>query len=101
GRASALALVKEGARVAIAARTAGPLEETARELRAAGGEVLETTVDVAIPEDLERWHAATVERLGAPSLLVTNTGGPPAGHLQQRAGGAPRAPHGRTPPPPL
>src|SRR5262249_18253064 len=42
-----------------------------------------TVVAAARPEDLERWHAEAVERLGAPSLLVTNTGGPPAGQLEQ------------------
>jgi NAD(P)-dependent dehydrogenase (short-subunit alcohol dehydrogenase family) len=27
-------------------------------------------------------HAATVERLGHPALVVTSTGGPPAGHFE-------------------
>jgi len=83
GRAIALALVGEGARVSIGARTPGPLAETEQALRAAGGEVLAMQVDVSRAEDLERWHAATVDKLGAPSLVVTNTGGPPAGELEQ------------------
>ena len=82
GRAIATALVGEGAQVSIAARSPGPLAETEQALRAARGEVLAMTVDVGKPEDLERWHAATVEKLGAPALLVTNTGGPPVGHLE-------------------
>jgi len=83
GRAIATALVAEGARVSIGARTAGPLAETEQALRAAGGDVLAMPVDVGKPEDLERWHAATVERFGAPALLVTNTGGPPVGSLEE------------------
>ena len=79
GRAIATALVKEGARVSICARSPVPLDETARALRAAGGDVVTTVVDVSRAEDLARWHAATVDKLGAPALLVTNTGGPPAG----------------------
>ena len=79
GRAIAAALVAEGARVSICARSSGPLDETARALRAAGGDVLATVADVSRADDLARWHAATVDRLGAPALLVTNTGGPPAG----------------------
>jgi 3-oxoacyl-[acyl-carrier protein] reductase len=79
GRAIAAALVAEGARVAICARSAGPLAETEAALRAAGGDVFALAVDVSQPDEIARWHAATVEKLGAPSLLVTNTGGPPAG----------------------
>ena len=81
GRAIASALVAEGARVSICARSGGPLAETEQALRAAGGEVLATAADVTRPEELERWHAATVERFGAAALVVTNTGGPPAGYF--------------------
>jgi 3-oxoacyl-[acyl-carrier protein] reductase len=83
GKAIAVALVKEGARVSIAARSAEPLAATERELRAAGGDVLALQVDVTRAEDLERWHAATVEKLGAPALVVSNSGGPPAGQLEE------------------
>src|SRR5262249_57342148 len=83
GKAIAAALVKEGARVSIAARSAEPLAATERQLRAAGGDVLALPVDVTRAEDLERWHAATVERFGAPALLVTNTRAPPAGRPPQ------------------
>jgi 3-oxoacyl-[acyl-carrier protein] reductase len=83
GRAIATALVAEGARVSIAARSPGPLEDTQQALRLAGGEVLAMPVDVSRADDLERWHAATVAQLGAPALLVTNTGGPPPGLFEQ------------------
>lgn len=82
GRAIAAALVGEGARVSICARSAGPLAQTEEALRAAGGEVFAMAVDVSQPDDLARWHAATVERLGHPALVVTNTGGPPAGYFE-------------------
>lgn len=83
GRAIATSLVAEGARVSICARSPGPLEETEAALRRAGGDVLAMAVDVTQPDDLARWHATTVSRLGAPSLLVTNTGGPPTGQLEE------------------
>ena len=83
GRAIAAALVREGARVSICARSEGPLADTAQALRAAGGDVLATAIDVSRADELERWHAATVAALGAPALVVTNTGGPPAGQLEQ------------------
>jgi 3-oxoacyl-[acyl-carrier protein] reductase len=83
GRAIATALAAEGARVSIGARSPGPLAEVEEALRGAGADVLAMPVDVGKPEDLERWHAATVERFGAPALVVTNTGGPPVGQLEQ------------------
>ncbi|MEO7735747.1 MAG: SDR family oxidoreductase [Kofleriaceae bacterium] len=83
GRAIATALVREGARVSICARSAGPLDDTAQALRAAGGDVLAVPVDVTQPDELARWHAATVERLGEPALLVTSTGGPPTGLFEE------------------
>ena len=82
GLAIATALVNEGAHVSIAARAAGPLADAEQALSAAGGQVLAMPADVSKPEELERWHAATVDRFGAPALLVTNTGGPPVGQLE-------------------
>jgi 3-oxoacyl-[acyl-carrier protein] reductase len=84
GRAIAAALVREGARVSIAARTERTLADTERELLAAtpGAEVLAVPVDVTRADDLARWHDLTRERFGDPALLVTNTGGPPAGLFQ-------------------
>jgi 3-oxoacyl-[acyl-carrier protein] reductase len=82
GRAIAAALVREGARVSICARSAGPLAETEQALREAGGEVLAMTIDVSQPEELARWHAGTVAQMGHPALVVTSTGGPPAGHFE-------------------
>jgi len=83
GRAIATALVREGARVSFCARTREALVETEAALRAAGGDVLATQADVSRADDLTRWHAATVEQLGVPLLVVTNTGGPPTGQLEE------------------
>lgn len=91
GRAIAVALVREGARVSVCARSAGPLAEVEQALRAAGGDVLAMAVDVTQADDLARWHAATVERFGAPALVVTNTGGPPAGLFEELTDDAWRA----------
>jgi 3-oxoacyl-[acyl-carrier protein] reductase len=38
-----------------------------------------SVADVASAEAIEAWHSATVERFGGVDLLVTNSGGPPAG----------------------
>jgi 3-oxoacyl-[acyl-carrier protein] reductase len=80
GRASALALAREGARVTVCARTQAELDATAAEIRAAtGAEVLAVAADITEAADIERVVAATLERFGALDVLVANSGGPPVG----------------------
>ena len=74
GRGAALAMSREGARVAICARSPGPLEATAAELP---GEVLAIPADVTEPDAPQRLVDATVERFGALHIVVGNAGGPP------------------------
>ncbi len=75
GRAIAVALAREGARVAISSRSSERLEEAAREI---GG----ATAFVADTSDLERLASLPGEvaaELGPVEILVANTGGPPMG----------------------
>lgn len=77
GRGIAEALVREGARVALASRSRERLERTAAEID--GGETAIFEADTA---DLERMAALpgeVAEALGPVQILVTNTGGPAAG----------------------
>jgi 3-oxoacyl-[acyl-carrier protein] reductase len=76
GRASAQALVDEGASVAINGRDPERLRATATEL---GGAVLALPDDVTEPDAPRRLVEATVERFGALHVLVGNAGGPPKG----------------------
>lgn len=74
GRGVAAALAREGARVAISSRSRERLEEAASEIGA--------TPFVADATDLERLARLPLEvaeELGRVDILVTNTGGPPAG----------------------
>lgn len=81
GRAAALALAREGCRISICGRDPDALEEARTELAACApdGTVLARPCDVAREADLEAWHQATTEAFGGVDILVTNTGGPPAG----------------------
>ena len=81
GRASAEALARDGFQVAICARGAEALAETADAIERAGGEVLALPADVSRREDVERVIAATVARFGGLDVLVTNSGGPPSGRF--------------------
>ncbi len=76
GRGIAEALAREGARVALSARSADALDELAGEL---GSGARSFPADTG---DLERMSALPVEvsdALGPVEILVTNTGGPPLG----------------------
>jgi 3-oxoacyl-[acyl-carrier protein] reductase len=80
GRASALALAAEGARLAISARDEGALEKAAGEIRAAtNGDCLAVPLDVADGEAIEAAAARVVDGLGPVDVLVANAGGPPPG----------------------
>jgi 3-dehydrosphinganine reductase len=78
GRATALALVRAGAHVAIVARGEERLRETAEALRAAAGDseprVTWAVADVARPEAASAAVTACVDALGGLDLLVNNAG---------------------------
>jgi len=74
GRATALKLAKEGARVAICARRQEPLDRASAELRKAGAEVLAVSADMSKSADIERFMKAVVERFGRVDILVNNAG---------------------------
>lgn len=82
GKASALALAREGARVTICARTAGDLAATAAEIRQeTGTEVLAVPADLTRAADIDHVVSATIERFGGVDILVDNSGGPRRGRF--------------------
>ena len=83
GRAIALAYAREGARLALAARTASELEETAEQARALGAAVHTVLADVTVEADVEEMVRQSVERFSDIDILVNNAGiGGPVGLLQ-------------------
>jgi 3-hydroxybutyrate dehydrogenase len=75
GRAVAFAFAREGARIAVVARTAPEVERVARELREqCGVETAHATCDVSDKESVERAFQAVAERLGGIDILVNNAG---------------------------
>ncbi|MDQ3571875.1 MAG: SDR family oxidoreductase [Actinomycetota bacterium] len=80
GRGIAAALAREGARVAIASRSAEKLERVAGEI----GAEATFAVDTADLDSLAGLPQSIRATLGGPvEVLVTNTGGPPAGGVQE------------------
>ena len=74
GRAIALALAAEGARVVAAGRRAEPLDETVRLIENQGGKALAVTADVTRPEDAETLVRAAVDTFGSLDVAVNNAG---------------------------
>ncbi len=79
GKAVAQGLAREGAKLAICARTESTLRQTAEQIRKETGvEVLARTVDVTAYEQVRRFVGETNDRFGRVDICVTNAGGPPA-----------------------
>ena len=74
GKAAALIFAKEGAKVAICARTQANLDKTAAEIKALGAEVLAVSADMAKPADIQRFMDAVVKQFGGMDILVNNAG---------------------------
>ena len=72
GRASALALAREGASVVLVARSAERLDAVAEEIMASGGRALAVAGSVTKPVDCERVAAGAVEAFGGIDVLVNS-----------------------------
>src|SRR4051794_9599108 len=74
GRATAVALARDGAHVVALARTVGGLEELDDEIRKAGGSATLVPVDLRDFDALDRLGASLHERFKRLDVLVGNAG---------------------------
>lgn len=82
GKAIALGLAYEGAKVTICARDNQVLEQTADEIREkTDTDVLVIPTDVSQPEQVEVLISKTISHFGGIDILVNNAGGPRAGRF--------------------
>lgn len=72
GRATALAFAREGARLALAGRTPGTLEEVARDAEALGAKAIAVPTDVTDDGSVTRLVARTRATYGRVDVLVNN-----------------------------
>ncbi|HZR00187.1 MAG TPA: glucose 1-dehydrogenase [Chloroflexota bacterium] len=75
GRATAIALGREGCRVVVCARGQEQLDEAAAAVRAAGGEALAVAADLTTAEGVEHVLASARSAFGPIDVLVNNVGG--------------------------
>jgi len=84
GKASAMGLAQEGARVAMCARGEADLKAAAEEVRQkTGAEVLAVPADASKLEDITRVVGEVKGKWGGVDVLVANVGGPPPGPFDQ------------------
>ncbi len=83
GRATALALAREGAAVACSARSAESLEEAAADIESeTGGHCVAVPLDVSDADSIAPAHEQVVNYLGPVDILLSNAGGPPPGPFE-------------------
>jgi 3-oxoacyl-[acyl-carrier protein] reductase len=79
GLATAEAFAREGAQVAMCARTEKTLQEAANRIRTqSGAEVYAEALDVTDATAVQRFTEQVAKRFGRIDVCVTNAGGPPA-----------------------
>jgi 3-oxoacyl-[acyl-carrier protein] reductase len=79
GKAAAMALAKEGAKVVICARS-DALDSTAEQIREkTDAEVLAVRADLTVRAEVEAVIQQTLDQFGQIDILIINCGGPPPG----------------------
>jgi len=76
GKAIAERFAKEGAAVALLARSRGELDAVAREIAGAGGKALALPTDITAGDDIREAVRRTQSELGPVDLVVSNAGVP-------------------------
>lgn len=86
GLASAEALAREGADVAVCGTTPAHLDDARETLRAAGtGDVIAVEADITDPDQVAAFVADAADRFDGLDHVVTNAGGPPSGPFTDTA----------------
>jgi 3-oxoacyl-[acyl-carrier protein] reductase len=80
GYSVAQALAQEGALVSIVSRDSASIATASHKIEKLGtGAAFGFATDLRLAEGITEWHRATVNHFGPVEILVTNSGGPPAG----------------------
>ena len=82
GRATAVALAREGAHVAIGARRPEPLAEAADLIRQVGGDPIVLSMDVTSEEDCQQMVGEVTARFGGVDILINNAGQSSSGLIE-------------------
>ena len=72
GRSIALALAREGARLALVARTESELNAVREEVEALGGEAIAVPTDISDPKQIEDMAQETLKTFGTVDVVINN-----------------------------
>lgn len=75
GRAIALGLAAEGAKVVVADLNRNEAQKVTQEIKSSGGDALALACDATNPDDVDMMVQKTVEEYGTVDILVNNVGG--------------------------
>jgi 3-oxoacyl-[acyl-carrier protein] reductase len=82
GYATALALAKEGCKVAINGRDEAKIKAVAEKMsKGTGSQIIGLAGDVSLPDVPEKLVRQAAEAFGGLDVLITNAGGPPPGSI--------------------
>ena len=74
GKATALLLAKEGAKVAALGHTGNEIKETVKEIEQAGGEAIPVVADIASPEQMQKAVRQIIDKWGRLDTVFANAG---------------------------
>jgi NAD(P)-dependent dehydrogenase (short-subunit alcohol dehydrogenase family) len=74
GKAAALLMARNGAKIGALSRGEDELRDTVREIEQAGGEALPLVADVSSPEEMQRAYAEVERRWGRLDVVFANAG---------------------------
>ena len=74
GKAAALLLAKEGAKIAALGRTEDELEDTVAKIQANGGEAIPVDVDISQPDEMQRGVQKVINQWGRLDIVFANAG---------------------------
>src|SRR4028118_2375422 len=74
GKAAALLLAKEGAKIGALGRTQDELKDTVAQIQGAGGEAIPIDADISQPKEMQQAVQQLVERWGRLDIVFANAG---------------------------
>lgn len=74
GKAAAVLLAKEGAKIAALGREEGELTDTVTQIQNAGGEAMPLTADISQPDQMQQAIQQLVDRWGRVDIVFANAG---------------------------
>jgi 3-oxoacyl-[acyl-carrier protein] reductase len=84
GKACALALAREGCKVAICSRNEQQIQQAADEIKKSTGvEIMPGRVDVEFKDQIDSFIAGVLAKWQKVDILVTNAGGPPVKNFEE------------------